>query len=132
MDGRHGYLTMSSWGPTIRTHLMRRLILTRSNAAVRSMLAMVASLPASRALAIADCRTIPAVYVYKHQKTLILLFHNIKYVKIRSLDCNIWHFFARFSTVECIPTICSFLLRHHKCSKKKIKLEQCFLFHFFL
>ena len=52
---------MSSGSPTTRILLIRRLILTKSNAAVRSMLAMAANLPASRALAIADCKTIPAV-----------------------------------------------------------------------
>ena len=52
---------MSSGSPTTRILLIRRLILTKSNAAVRSMLAMAANLPASRALAIAHCKTIPAV-----------------------------------------------------------------------
>ena len=35
-----------------------------------------------------------------------------------SLDCSIWHSFSRFSTVEHITTIFSFLLWCHSCSKK--------------
>ena len=58
---------MSSGSPTTRILLIRRLILTKSNAAVRSMLAMAANVPASRALAIADCKTIPAVFDFDWQ-----------------------------------------------------------------